>query len=192
MITIIKKYISEIILGIIFLIYFSGIIKNVEIYGIGLGALAIAFGIYEKIRFRSKIKNDNIVSLKTNNDKYRKTSKLILGIIAIVSSIIGLIYLESEKSFLTVLLILGTLLFISSLISENSSYIEILNERLRIENKIDLTLNSISSINLTKSEIIFNQSGNLTKRIDFLANNRNKIEELKAFFEQNIKQIEIK
>lgn len=188
MITIIKKYSSEIILGIIFLIYFSGVIPNVEIYGIGLGALAVIFGIYEKIRNKNKIRNDNIILLKTNNDNYSNTSKLILGIIAIIGSTIGLIYLESEKSFFTVLLILGILLLISSLISENSSYIEILNERLRFGNKIDLTLNSISSINLTESEIVFNQSEKSVGRIDFLMNDRNKIEELKAFFERNTKQ----
>ena len=189
---IIKKYSSEIVLGIILLIYFSGTIANVEIYGIGLGALSVAFGIYEKIRVRRKLRNDNIISLITNNDKYRKTSKLILGIMTVVSSAIGLIYLESEKSFFTIFLILGILLLISGLISENGSYIEILNERLRFRNKIDLTLNSISSINLTESEIVFNQSENSVNRIDFLTNDRNKIEELKEFFERNVKKVIIK
>ena len=58
---------------------------------------------------RNKAKSGNILSLKTNNDQYRKTSKLILGIIAIIGSVIGIIYMDSEKTFFTVLVILGFL-----------------------------------------------------------------------------------
>jgi uncharacterized membrane protein len=189
--TIIKKYYSEIIVGIIFIIYFSGIIENVEIYGIGIGALSIAYGIYYKIKNRSKTKSGNILSLKTNNDQYRKTTKLILGIIAIIGSVIGFVYMDSEKTFFTVLIILGFLLLISSLLSENSSFIEILDERLRFENNIDLALNNISSINLTESEIVFNQADNLNSRIAFLDNDQDRIEQIKEFFRRHINEIKI-
>tara|TARA_B100000809_G_scaffold263212_1_gene315907 strand:+ start:136 stop:714 length:579 start_codon:yes stop_codon:yes gene_type:complete len=191
MITIIKKYYSEIIFGIIFLVYFSGIIENVEIYGIGLGALSIAYGIYDKIKNRNKAKSGNILSLKTNNDQYRKTSKLILGIISIIGSIIGIVYMDSEKTFFTVLIILGFLLLISSLLSENSSFIEILDERLQFENNIDLALNNISSINLTKSEIVFNKKNNLNSRISFLNNDQDKIQQIKEFFRKHINEVRI-
>ncbi len=189
MIMIIKKYYSEIIFGIIFLVYFSGIIENVEIYGIGLGALSIAYGIYDKIKNRNKAKSGNILSLKTNNDQYRKTSKLILGIISIIGSIIGIVYMDSEKTFFTVLIILGFLLLISSLLSENSSFIEILDERLQFENNIDLALNNISSINLTKSEIVFNKKNNLNSRISFLNNDEDKIQQIKEFFRKHINEV---
>lgn len=190
MITLIKKYYSEIILGIIFLIYFSGIIENVEIYGIGLGALSIAYGIYDKIKNRNKAKNENILSLKTNNEQYRKTSKSILGIIAVIGSIIGIVYLDSDKTFFTVLIILGLLLLISSLLSENSSFIEIVNGKLRFENN-NLDLNNISSINLTKSEIVFNQVNNSNSRISFLDNDQGRIEQIKEFFRKHINEIKI-
>ena len=191
MIAIIKKYYSEIIFGIIFLVYFSGIIENVEIYGIGLGALSIAFGIYDKIKNRNKAKSGNILSLKTNNDQYRKTSKLILGIIAVIGSVIGIVYMDSEKTFFTVLIILGLLLLISSLLSETSSFIEIVNGKLRFENNTDLDLNNISSINLTESEIIFNQANNSNSRISFLDNDQDRIEQIKEFFRKHINEIKI-
>jgi len=186
---IIKKYYLEIIFGIIFLVYFSGIIENVEIYGIGLGALSIAYGIYDKIKNRNKAKSGNILSLKTNNDQYRKTSKLILGIISIIGSVIGIVYMDSEKTFFTVLIILGFLLLISSLLSKNSSFIEILDERLQFENNIDLALNNISSINLTKSEIVFNKKNNLNSRISFLNNDQDKIQQIKEFFRKHINEV---
>ncbi|KAB1068522.1 hypothetical protein F6U93_06220 [Tamlana haliotis] len=191
MMTIIKKYYLEIIFGIIFLVYFSGIIENVEIYGIGLGALSIAYGIYDKIKNRNKVKSGNILSLKTNNDQYRKTSKLILGIIAIIGSVIGILYMDSEKAFFTILIILGFLLLISSLLSENSSFIEIVNGKLRYENNTDLALNNISSINLTESEIVFNQVNNSNSRISFLDNDQDRIEQIKEFFRKHINEIKI-
>lgn len=162
-----------------------------EIYGIGIGALSIAYGIYDKIKNRSKTKSGNILFLKTNNHQYRKTSKLILGIIAIIGSVIGIVYMDYEKTFFTVLVILGFLLLISSLLSENSLFIEIMDERLRFENNIDLALNNISSINLTESEIIFNQANSLNSRISFLDNDQDRIEQIKEFFRKHINEIKI-
>ena len=191
MITIIKKYKAELIFGIIIIIYFSGVIENVEIYGIGLGALSIVYGIYEKIKNRNKIKKTNILVLKTNNENYRKTTKLILGIFAIIFSTIGFQYSAFEKPFLTLLMIIGFLLVISSFITENSSFIEILHKKLRFGNNIDLEINEISSIKLNESEIIFNRKGNKRTRISFLNNDKESVEKIRKYFEKNINEIKI-
>ena len=190
MITIIKKYKAEIIFGIILIVHFSGIIKNIEVYEIGIGAIVVAYGIYEKIKNRNKMRKENILILKTNNEESRKTTKLILGIIAIIFSLIGLQYTAFEKPFLTVLIIIGFLLVISSLLTENSSFIEILNKRLRFENDIDLEISDISSIKLNESEIIFNQTNNKSSRIAFLNNSKESIEQMKKYFEKNLNKIE--
>lgn len=190
MITIINKYKAEIIFGIILIVHFSGIIKNIEVYEIGIGALVVAYGIYEKIKNRSKTKKNNILVLKTNNEQYRKTTKLILGIIAVIFSIIGFQYTVFEEPFLTVLIALGFLLVISSFLTGNSTFIEILNRRLQFENQIDLELSDISSIKLSESEIIFNQVNNKSSRISFLNNNKESIERMKKYFENNIEKIE--
>ncbi|NRD24970.1 hypothetical protein HNV10_17095 [Winogradskyella litoriviva] len=190
MITIIKKYKAEIIFGIILIVHFSGIIKNIEVYEIGIGAIVVAYGIYEKIKNRNKMRKENILILKTNNEQYRKTSKLVLGIIAIIFSVIGFQYTAFEKPFLTVLIIIGFLLVISSLLTENSSFIEILNKRLRFENDIDLEIRDISSIKLNESEIIFNQTNNKSSRIAFLDNSKESIERMKKYFEKNLNKIE--
>lgn len=190
MITIIKKYKVEIILGIILVVQFSGIFENIEVYEIGIGALVLVYGIYEKIKNRNKMRKENILILKTSNEQYRKTTKLILGIIAIIFSLIGFQYTALEKPFLIVLIIVGFLLVISSFLAENSSFIEILNKRLRFENDIDLEISDISSIKLNQSEIIFKHKNNQSSSITFLDNDKKSIERMKKYFEKNINKIE--
>jgi hypothetical protein len=189
MITIVNKYKAEIIFGIFFIIHFSGIIENIIVYEIGAGTLAVVYGIYEKIKRRNKIKKENILVLKTNNEQYRKTTKLILGIFVIIFSTIGFQHSAFEKLFLTISIIMGFLLVISSFITENSSFIEILNKRLQFENNIDLEISEISSIKLNESEIIFNQKNNKSARISFLNNNKESVERMKKYFEKNINEI---
>lgn len=164
-------------------------------YVFAIWIVLLVFGIYTRIRYKLG-KTNNQLRIPTNNDDYNRMVPFVFGTLSTVGGFFILKYMESDKSFGSILFTGGIFLFIIGFLYIPSGIIKIKNKELTIQNAADkktIAIENIDSIELKADDIILTDKNEKKYYVIHLNLSESDFQKISDFLNQNLaEKIEIK